>query len=458
MSVLKKLTATAMLAAATISVSGVAAWADAPVNAPDASAPTDQAAGPVVWNMNQEINALAASRTLDPEFVAKGIPLGGGPFRLFTNFVSDASYDDNVYRTNHNSPGAAPQADFFFAESPTLVLDYQTSFVHLDAYADATFNEYAKLSAVDNTEYDAGLGGTYVISRAAQFSGNVSYSQDAQPLSSPDNVSFQARPTLYNDLNATGQFKYQPNRLGFTLGASADVYNYQSQPVIGGGADIDISDRNDTVVRGFFEGDYDFSPGYEGFLRASYDSDQYQHYFDVTGTHRSSTGEQYDVGVKTLLSNLIQGQIYLGYLSDQYDHHQAHPLADISGLDFGASLTWFPTEMLTVHLAGQRSIVDTTLFGASGGDDKNVGLNADYELTRRIHLLFNADYDDTSYNGQVRPSDAYIQTLTLGVGAKWLISHYVQGTLAYNYSTRGSDAPSFVYHDNLVTVGLNFQI
>ncbi len=448
-----RLRAGSAIVALMIAAGATAALADVPVNAPAAESPLSQPAGPVIWNMNQEMSALATARAPDPEFVAKGIPLEkSGPFRLFPDLVSNISFDDNVYRVPNHL-----ESDYFFTESPTLVLDYQTSFLHLDAYADATFNEYAKLSRVDNTEYDFGLRGTYVISRAAELSGNVSYSQDVQPLSSPDNVGLQARPTLYNDFNANLQLKYQPNRLGFTLGFNSDVDRYLDTPLIGGGSQ-DISTRNNTILRGFVEGDYDFSPGYEAFARVTYTSDQYQKYFDLAGEHRSSTGEQYDAGLKLLLTNLIQGQVYAGYLSDHYDHHQAHPLQDISGLDYGVSLTWFPTELLTLRLAGQRSVVDTTFFGASGGDDKNIGLTADYELTRRLHVNFNADYDDTVYNGTVNPTNAYIQTVMLGGGLKCLISHYVQGTVAYEYSTRSSNASAFKYNDNLVTVGLNLQI
>jgi hypothetical protein len=433
------------------------AFADVPASAPDTSISPDQATGPVIWNMNQETSALATSRTPDPEFAPKGIPLGdGGPWRLFPNLALNGSYDDNVFRIG-KAAIVGPQDDFFLTASPTMVLDYQTSFLHADLYSDATFNEYSRLTTVDNTEYDFGLRGTYVISRAAQFSANVSYSQDMEALSSPDDVNAQVQPTQYNDFNASGQFKYQPNRLGFTVGGSVDIYNYLPALILGG-AHADISDRNDDIYKGFAEGDYDFSPGYEAFVRAAYSSDQYDRYFDFTGIHRSSTGEAYDAGVKLLLSNLVQGEFYLGYLDDLYDHHQPQPLKDISGLDFGASLTWFPTELLTVHLGATRTIIDTTIVAAAGGDDSNVGLNADYEVTRTLHLTANADYDDTVYN--VPALNQRLGTLTLGGGVKWFITHYVQATAAYAYSSRNSNVsgPGYTYRDNLATVGLNLQI
>lgn len=435
--------------AAFLSLDIASAWAGIPQNAPPLITPLSGGEGPVIWNMNQEISALIESRTPDPDYLPKGIPLGQ-PWRLYTNFESDLSYDDNVYRAASNSQG-----DFFFSEIPSLALDYQTNDLHFDIYADATLSEYTKLVRVDNAQYDFGLRGIYAISRAAQVTTNISYSQDAEPLSSPDNVDGQARPTLYNDLNTNVELKYQPTKLGFSLGFNSDIYSYLRTPVFGGGPDVDISYRNNTIFRGFAEADYDFSPGYEGFLRAQYNSDQYQQFLSL-GVHRSSTAEDYDAGVKMLLTNLIQGEVYVGYLEDHFDHHQAEPLNDIAGIDFGAAVTWFPTELLTLHLVGDRSIVDTTIPGASGGDDRSVNLTADYELTRRFHLSADADFDDTVYN--TTPSNEQLRTVTLGGGAKWLISHYVQATAAYDFSTRDSNFRAYAYHDNLVKLGLNFQI
>src|ERR1700678_2868851 len=73
---------------------------DVPANSPIVAAPgsNQSAGGPTVWNANQEVSALNGDRTLDPEFQAKGIPLG--TFRLFPTLNTSVNYDDNVFRQN----------------------------------------------------------------------------------------------------------------------------------------------------------------------------------------------------------------------------------------------------------------------------------------------------------------------------------------------------------------------
>jgi hypothetical protein len=436
----------------------VAARADAPSNAPLVSPPgsNQNAGGPTVWNPNQEASALSGPRTPDPEYLAKGIPLGA--FRLFPNLVTSVSYDDNVFRLHTGG-----QDDFFFTEAPTMVLDYDTNEAHIDLYGDATLNQYARLSSVDNNSYDLGARGSYLVSRAVQTSGNISYSQLVEPLSSPDTVGSQSGPNVYNLFDVSGQVSFKPNRLGLTVGGSYDSYDYQNTDLFGGGT-LDNGDRNNSISKGFAQVSYDFSPGYAGFVRATFNSDDYSRAFDRSGYHRSSHGTQVDGGVTLLIGELVQGNIYLGYVDQVYSHNPplasvnptGKPLQDISGLDFGANLTWYPTELLTVQLAAARQIENTTLDGASGGDDRSVSLNANYEMTRRVILTGFFGYDDTSFKGSTPFQENH--TTSVGVGGKYLISHYVQAQVNYLYSSRDSSLPGLSYTDNLITFGLNLQI
>src|SRR5262249_51454304 len=153
---------------------------------------------------------------------------------------------------------------------------------------------------------------------------------------------------------------------------------------------------------GFVEASYDFSPGYTFFLRGTYNTDDVFH-----DTVRSSHGYNVDAGVDLLLGNLIKGQVYVGYLDQLYHKPAFH---DVTGLDYAANLTWYPTELLIVRLAGARPLQNTILgglgTGASAGDDKSATLSLDYELLRRLHVLANVGYDDTNYR-TVRDDKAF---------------------------------------------------
>jgi hypothetical protein len=433
-------------------------------NAPIVEAPGSEAiaGGPTVWNQelsylgatapwsqNQEVTALAQARAPDPYFLPKGIPLGA--FRLYPNLETSVSYDDNVFRVNESH-----KADFSFAETPSLDLHYDTHEVQADLYGDSILTQYGRLSTVNSDQYDFGTRGTYNPTREFQASANVSLSQLAEPLGSTNGIPLsQSGPTMFTLFDASAQSTAQFNRLGLTFGGSADTYTYFSTPIFGG-AQIGNHDRDRTIYTGLIRASHDFPSGASLFLEASYNSDQYEQQFDRAGIHRSSDGYQVNIGGSELIGNLIEVRAFVGYLDQNYDHHQKVPLADISGVDFGGQASWFATESLTVGVGASRQIEDTTVVGASGGDDRNVNLKVDYEWTRRILLSATGSYDDTIYEGSA-PLE-HDRSASAGVQGKWLISHYISASASYQFIKRSSTIAQWRYTDNTFTIGIEAKI
>jgi hypothetical protein len=474
----RSLAFTSLVFAAFGSMSG-AAYADV-TGAPSRNLNNAGNSGPTV--QNQEVTAFTP-RTPDPYFQPKGIPLEG-PFRFYPSLLVGVSYDDNVFRTP-----VATSDDYFFTIAPSLDLNYNTSRATVDLFANAGFYEYSRFTTLSNSNYNTGLQGLYQISGAAYISGGAGWALLSEPISSPNTAGFQNEPTQYQDFNAHGEWSYKPNRLGVTIGGTYDAYSFNSAtrfPILNPApppATLPLPplfnfDRNNQVAAGYVTVSYDFSPGYSAFITGSYNNDNYTRpdfrTDPVNGILRSSHGFKVDGGVSVLLGDLMQGKVYLGYINQ--DYNQAHfflipgtagpqRLHNVDGLDFGADLYWYPTELLTVHLGAARNLTNTTLAGASAGDDRGVNLGLQYELTRRIQLLGSFSYDDTFYNGTARPlafptplPNRDDQTWSFDVGGKWLISHYVNATLDYRYTDRSSNTPNVQYTDNTVMLGLNLQI
>jgi|SRR5579871_1373072 len=443
--------------AAVLAFSGAVsrAFADSTVQLPPPGSNTS--AGPTTQSENTELTALTGARAPDPYFEPKGIPLGG-PFRLFPNLFSSLGYDDNVYR----GFGPAKVASPVWEIDPTLILDYDIERLRLDAYGQGSYQD---LNQYDVKTYNAGLQGQYEISHDAMFAFNASDGLFYEMYQSANTLPAERRPNEYYLVDLSGKFSFKPNRLGITAGGSYDSYAFTSTPLnIPPGIQY-FGFRNAQIAKEWVEGSYDFSPGYSVFVRGTYNIDHYSHLDTFSdppfAINRSSDGYSIDGGLNLLLGDLAQGEIYAGWLDQFYNKHQAVPLRDISGIDFGANVTWYPTELLTVKLAGARQI-ENTIFVAAGhvasaGDDKNATLTLDYELLRRLHLNGNVGYDDVNYRGGGRED----QALMGGLGAKWLMSHYVWLSANYQYTNRWSivraGVPSGHYVDNFFTVGLNLQ-
>jgi hypothetical protein len=377
-----------------------------------------------------------------PEYDAKGIPLGG--FRLFPTLDLGGSYDSNILRTDTDYVD-----DYIFNIVPTYKIQSQWNQHMLEFYGGLNDYQYAQNTSENVTTWNAGADGRYDVTGGTFLYANGVATHLFESRSSPNSIGLQAAPNEYFQYHGELSGTYQPNRLGVSLGGQIDSYIYQYTPMIGGGYE-DNQDRNMTEYQAFAKALYDFSPGYSGFVRAVYDDRAFDQFLDRTGVHRSSLGYRIDGGVDLQLSHLISGEIYLGYLQQDF----AKPLPNVDGLDYSVRIDWLATPLLTVHLQGGRSLTQVILQETSVSDDKSVGLSADYELLRNLIIQASGNYIDSTYPGIAR-EDEYPQ---FGVGARYLINNYASAHLSYTYSERTTNIPVSGFNDNLIALSLDLHI
>lgn len=416
--------------AAIVSLSSTSARADAPVTI-------------YIGMTAQDVSVLSRAR---PEFDPKGIPLGG--FRLFPTLDVTGTYDDNVFRL------PAAQSDIFVAITPTLRLRSQWGRHFLELYADSSSYEFTKFTAQNLTDWRGGLDGRLDISHSATFAVNVFHGEFHELWSSPNTVAgFQAEPNRYRQNHADFTATYKPSRLGLEIGGGYDRSDWMRTPTIGGGSQ-DNSDRNESEYQGYGKLSYEFSPGYSGFVRASYDDRQFDHYFDRSGQHRSSHGYRFDGGVDLQITHLLAGEVFAGYLQQYFAQDVPEPLQNLSGIDYGAQLDWYATPLITVHLNGSRHLTDVTIRGTSVSDDNRFQLSADYEFHRNIIFQAYGTYTISKLVGTPR-TDNYPGA---GVGVRYLMNRYASILANYAYSERTSVIAGTGYTDDLVSVRLALHI
>lgn len=392
-------------------------------------------------NVSTDIEDLPVMARPRPEYDPMGIPVGG--FLLFPQLTVDGTYDSNVFRTPETELD-----DYFFTFSPSLRLRSNWGRHSLEFYGGVDAYEYLKYTQENLADWDTGADGRYDIAEGISLYGNGLVAEEHESLASPNVLGNQKSPTRYYDKHAEVSATAQPNRLGFSAGGSFDHYDYLNTPLIGGGQE-DNGDRDFDDYQAFAKSFYDLSPGYSLFLRTSYESRQFDQYFDRNGLHRSSTGYHADAGGDLQLSHLVSGEVYLGYL--KYDF--SGPLLNVGGLDYGAKLDWLATPLITVHLEGGRMLNQVILVGASIQDSQSVGVSADYEFRRNLIVQARADYVDSSYPGIVRHDKAP----DAGIGVKYLLTQLLSLEANYTYTGRSTNALGGSFHDNEITVGINLH-
>ncbi|MDE2181431.1 MAG: outer membrane beta-barrel protein [Alphaproteobacteria bacterium] len=403
-----------MVLLACLSCAGMAAWAQTPTDNP-------------------------ADQTL---FEAKGLPLGG--FRLFPTLDVGANYDDNVLRTDVGQIN-----DWYFSIKPAFLLtsEWSRHMLRLRAVYDEYL--YNRLPDESHGDLDVAADGRLDLWNGMNLSATSSYEILHEARTSADLPANAVKETRYSDFHAGLDIDHSLGALGIRGGATFDQYNY-SPTLLSGGATLDNRDRNRDEYQVYAKADYEFSLGYAAFVRAAYNDRSYELAVDASGVNRNSTGVRIDGGLDLEITRLLEGSVYAGYLQQNYKL----PLKNVSGADYGTSLTWYPTPLVTVKLEAQHRIAETTLSNTAAANEQDVKLTADYSFRHDITLDGGVGYVEDRFSGAGRTD----QIVSLNVGVKYFMNEYIYWRAGYQYSTRSSTITIFGFHDSTAMINLGLQL
>lgn len=376
-----------------------------------------------------------------PEYDPAGVHLGG--FFLYPKMSATEIYRDNIFYTENNTTD-----DFITVLSPELDLksNWNNHALNLFAGADAGF--YASNSDENYTDLRAGINGRVDIQRDLNASGGVTIERLHEERSSPDQTA-ASEPVTYVRTRPTVALSKRFNRLTTRLSGSVSDYRYDDAKTSSGGT-LSMKDRNRRDYEGTVRVGYAFAAGYEGFVRGTANRRAYSHETDDAGFDRDSDGWESVAGLAFDLGGVTQGNIFGGYLTQNFDDPA---FESIEGISYGGDLTWNPTRLTTVTGGAQRSIEETTLSGASGAVSSTFEFGVDHELKRNIILSGDLRYQMLDYDGISREDDI----VGAGIGGEYLMNRNFRLGARYGYATRSSNVSGGDYTTNSVRIQLTAQ-
>ena len=376
-----------------------------------------------------------------PGYDATGLAVGG--FTLYPSTATNMAFDDNILRTP-----TAQESDLFWTLSPRLDLRSNWAEDALQLYGQYDDLIYDRHDSESRANWILGGTSLFNLLPGTVLDTNSSYFSTHEARTSPDISALALRPTAYAQFHADTALRNQSGPLGLTAGVSYDRLVYDPTLLVGGSL-LDNADRNSRVIDGYAKASYEFGLGRSVYAQASYNVREFDLQFDNAGFDHSSEGYRLDTGLQMLISPLIKGTMFIGYLQQNFKP----PFHDVSGVDFGSQIDWFTTELLTVHLTTARTLTDTTLVGASSEDERTVRLSADYELLRNVILQANAGYENDIFDGISRND----RVTTAGLDAKYFLTQRFSVYADYSHSQRDSTIPTVNFADNLISAGLRIQ-
>lgn len=366
-----------------------------------------------------------------------GIYLGG--FSLYPSLEAQVGTDDNVY-----AQPAGEVSDTFYFLAPSLVLSSNWSRHELDFSVENTNVWHSEQGSEDHSDWTFGSEGRVDLTYATSFHGRAIYSLLTESRGDASAIALAAEPTEYERFEGFLELRHRFNQLGVAIGGGLTIFDYDDVPAVFGGT-IDNDNRDHDVTLARAEVNYAVSPDTRMFVRGTFNNRQYDMVPPAVALNRDSDGYEVVGGLSFDVTNLIEGEIFAGYLEQDYD-----TLADIDGLAYGANFDWAVTQLTTVSVNVGRAVEETNQAATSGYLASTAGADVRHELTRTITLSAGLGFTNNDYEGSVREEDIWNARL----GGEYAINRYLSATAGYNFATRESSLPLADYDRNRAWIGL----
>lgn len=392
-------------------------------------------------------------------------PLGirAGSFLIFPTFGLVGAYDSNIFATPNDVKG-----DFYTSLQPTVSVRSDWNNHALNFTAGGEIRRYADQVSENQSNGLAAVTGRLDVQRDFYFLGEINYQLAHEDRSTPDTLFNQKNPTQYQQSGLALASVYQGGRIGLRLDGTINYFTYDNG-VTSLNTPIIETDRNRFEYVVTPRVSYEIIPGYNAFIKAPVNWREYQSSFNQFGYNQSSHGYEFDAGTAVKITNLIVGEVYVGYLRQEFDGGEsaaniaagAAPLQPTSGLGFGGNLLWNITELTSLRANLARSVQESYFIPASGPGqappgsytESSFSLSAEHELLRNVLLNGLVGYINDAWQGNPRVDNSYQATL----GVRYLINRYLNAALNASYEQRVSNVSLGDYTREIITARINTQ-
>ncbi len=379
-----------------------------------------------------------------PDYEATGQKAGG--FTLYPRVTVDLEHNDNIYAV-----ASAKTDDNIWRVKPELAIRSDWSRNALGFFAGGNVIRYGDHSSENAEEFTVAANGRIDIERGSNITGSVQTQRLVEPRTSPTFPQAAGKPVEYDLNTGTAALTKEFNRLRVTGRLEDRDYNYKDVKNIAGTGvvDQDFRDRNEFTYGG--KAEYAVSPDTAFYLAATGNKKSYD--TTVATQNRDSDGYVLGVGANFDVSELVRGDVQVGYMKQSYD---SALFKDIKGFNATGRVEWFPTQLTTVGVNGSRTIEESTAPGSQGYIANNIGASIDHELLRNVLLSAAYQHGKDNYKGVDRDDkrDNFSATAT------YLLNRRVGLFLTYNYlkqdSTGTAKGSSFKDNKLIASVALQF--
>jgi hypothetical protein len=396
--------------------------------------------------------AWAQSAAPEPESVgdrfarnnaAPGIMLG--PWKISPSSRQSVGYDDNIAYAAGDAATASPIAGL----RGRLDIANEDGPDSLTLTAEIEQTWYTDASQFDHFDWSAEAAYGAQVSDYVRIRGTLGAASAETADATTDGIviggSFDPYVDLarYTRVPAALTLVFDTGRWQAML-AGEIVWSDYDDRLTAGGVLVDQSFRNGANSDIRRRAGWRATPGASLFVEGGANI---QRYDDASA---DSDGWRAVAGAEFAFSRLLTGEVFAGYAAQSFSGG-----GEVTGLTYGAVLTWFPTELISLTLTARRDFGAERTAQDAGGTitapvtRDSVRLAAEYEPLRQMLARAEIGWGQDVYDGQDRRDERFFT----GLGFDYVFTPRVRATLDWRYEERTSAVAGDATR-NLVRLGL----
>ena len=362
-----------------------------------------------------------------PEYYTEGIRSGSIIYQPQLTLQSE--FDDNVFATDQNQT-----SDIIAVIAPSLSIQTDRSVHSLNIDLGAESRQYLEEESESYTNYGIAADGQLDVREDSHISVGGNFRRFHEGRNAVGAARNSIDPIEIDEAGANIGYYQEFGRTRFQVGYSFQDTDFKDgQDAAGNVLEQDFRDRERIGLEA--RADYAVSPDTSLFARVRAFDENYK---EVAGNlSRDQDGFVIEAGADFDLTQLVRGEIAIGYIDIGYDEITRE---SFNGINLEGGVEWFATPLITVSGNVSRTVRPSEIVNSPSTFETRFGAGVDYEWRRNIILSTGAEYRDVNFRDVDRDD-------------KWL-SYYVEGSYLMN---RYVSFKAGVYRSDLDSSGLIAQ-
>ena len=374
-------------------------------------------------------------------------PLGVhvGAFTLFPAIEFIGGYDTNPARTAGGT-GAS-----LYTIAPELLVQSNWSRHELKAELRGSYTGYSpdETPTLSRPNFNGKIDGRIDVTRDTRVDLETRLLVSTDNPGSPNLQAGLAKLPIFTTIGASAGLGQTFSRFDLAAKGDFDRTVYQNSTLTDGSIDSN-DDRNYNRYGGTLRGSYELSPGVKPYVEVGADTRVHDLNADFFGYQRDSKGLTGLAGSTFLLTNVLTGDVGIGYGTRSYEDPR---LESINGVLGNASLIWTANALNTVKFTAASTVGESTVPGVSGQLSRDVGLQVDHSLRRWLIATIKLGFGVDDYVGMDRED----RRLSAGAGLTYKISRSVQIKGEFQQYWLHSNVAGNDYTASVFLLGVRFQ-